>query len=258
VGVAAIGGTTWGRAADDGPAAARDTFRPSWDFSHGDLRVSDNKRFLVHSDGTPFFYLSDTNWQFFHRARREDAERLLEKRRQQGFTVICGAVTGALDTDIQFNTPLRVPNVYGKLPFIDQDVTRPAITQGSDPNDDAQYDYWDHVDYLVGLAESKGIYAGLIPAWYGHYRVGLVNEANARTYGRFLGERYGARPNIIWVLGGDTNVDRPLNTLRGLDEKICSGRHLTVFELDTALHLCRLRERHTRLIDSKASKCILA
>jgi hypothetical protein len=59
VGVAAIGGTTWGRAADDGPAAARDTFRPSWDFSHGDLRVSDNKRFLVHSDGTPFFYLSE-------------------------------------------------------------------------------------------------------------------------------------------------------------------------------------------------------
>ena len=220
VGVAAIGGTTWGRAADDGPAAARDTFRPSWDFSNGDLKVSDNKRFLVHSDGAPFFYLSDTNWQFFHRARREDAERLLEKRRQQGFTVICGAVTGALDTDIHFNKPLRVPNVYGKLPFIDQDVTRPAITQGSDPNNDAQYDYWDHVDYLVGLAESKGIYVGLIPAWYGHYRTGLVNESNARSYGRFLGKRYGARPNVIWVLGGDTNVDRPLNSLRGLAASI--------------------------------------
>jgi hypothetical protein len=220
VGLAAMGGTTCGRAAADGLATARDTFRPSWDFSHGDLRVSDNKRFLVHSDGTPFFYLSDTNWQFFHRARREDAERLLEKRRQQGFTVICGAVTGVLDTDIQFNTPLRVPNVYGKLPFIDQDVTRPAITPGSDPNDDAQYDYWDHVDYLVSLAESKGIYVGLIPAWYGHYRVGLVNEANARTYGRFLGKRYGTRSNIIWVLGGDTYLDRPMNTLRGLAASI--------------------------------------
>jgi Protein of unknown function (DUF4038)/Putative collagen-binding domain of a collagenase len=220
VGVTAVGGTTWGRAAADGPATTRETFRPSWDFSHGDLKVSDNKRFLIHSDGTPFFYLSDTNWQFFHRARRDDAERLLEKRRQQGFTVICGAVTGALDTDIHFKKPLRVPNVYGKLPFIDQDVTRPAITIGSDPNDHAQYDYWDHVDYLVGLAESKGIYVGLIPAWYGHYRSGLVNEANARSYGRFLGKRYGTRPNIIWVLGGDTNVDRPLNTLRGLAASI--------------------------------------
>src|SRR6202048_3826342 len=151
---------------------------PSWDFSHGDLKVTENKRFLVHSDGTPFFYLSDTNWQFFHLARREDAERLLEKRRQQGFTVICGAVTGALDTDIHFNTPLRVPNVYGKLPYIDQDVTRPATTPGSDPTDESQNDYWDHVDYLAGLAESKGIYVGLIPAWYGHYRAGLMNESN--------------------------------------------------------------------------------
>jgi hypothetical protein len=215
-----MGGTTWGLAAADGLATARDTFRPSWDFSHGDLKVSDNKRLLVHSDGTPFFYLSDTNWQFFHLARREDAERLLEKRRQQGFTVICGAVTGALDTDIHFNTPLRVPNVYGKLPFIDHDVTRPATTPGSDPTDESQYDYWDHVDYLVGLAESKGIYVGLIPAWYGHYRAGLMNESNARSYGRFLGKRYGARPNIIWVLGGDTYVDRPLNTVRGLAASI--------------------------------------
>jgi hypothetical protein len=211
-----MGGTTWGRAAADGPATTQDTFRPSWDFSHGDLKVSDNKRFLVHSDGTPFFYLSDTNWELFQRARRDDAERLLERRRQQGFTVICAVVTRALDTDIHFNTPLRVPNVYGKLPFLDQDVTRPAITPGADPNDPTQYDYWDHVDYLVGLAESKGIYVSLIPAWYNHYRTGLVNESNARSYGRFLGKRYGARPNIIWVLGGDTNVDRPLNSLRGL------------------------------------------
>ena len=28
---------------------------PSVDFSHGPLRVSDNHRFLVHADGTPFF-----------------------------------------------------------------------------------------------------------------------------------------------------------------------------------------------------------
>ena len=36
-----MGGTTWGRAAADDPATTRETFRPSWDFSHGDLKVSD-------------------------------------------------------------------------------------------------------------------------------------------------------------------------------------------------------------------------
>jgi uncharacterized protein DUF4038/collagenase-like protein with putative collagen-binding domain len=215
-------------------AAAQETPRtaPSWDLSHGDLKVSDNKRFLIHADGTPFFYLSDTNWEFFHRARREDAERLLEKRRQQGFTVICGAVTGILD-GIQFKNPLGVPNVYGALPFIDKDVTRPATTPGT-------YGYWEHVDYLISLAESKGIYVGLIPAWHDHYVAGLVNSSNARAYGRFLGKRYGARRNIIWVLGGDTGPTyRPsmlgalTATLRRSVRRVLRGDAIGEIEVDT-------------------------
>ncbi|MEJ2701240.1 MAG: DUF4038 domain-containing protein [Sedimentisphaerales bacterium] len=30
------------------------------DFSHGPLQVSKNDRYLVHKDGTPFFWLADT------------------------------------------------------------------------------------------------------------------------------------------------------------------------------------------------------
>jgi hypothetical protein len=197
------------------PAQEKPHAGPSWDLSRGDLKVSANKRFLVHADGTPFFFLGDTNWDFFLRARREDAERLLETRRQQGFTVICGPVTGILDS-IYYKNPLGVTNPYGDLPFIDRDITRPAMTPGSDPSDPEQYDYWDHVDYLVSLAESKGMYVGLIPAWWDHYRAGLVNKANARAYGRFLGERYGKRRNIIWVLGGDTSIDERGHSLTAL------------------------------------------
>ena len=39
----------------------------SVDLSHGRLKVSDNQRFLVFEDGTPFFYLGDTAWELFHR-----------------------------------------------------------------------------------------------------------------------------------------------------------------------------------------------
>ncbi|MBN2593675.1 MAG: DUF4038 domain-containing protein, partial [Sedimentisphaerales bacterium] len=59
---------------------------PSVDFSHGRLKVSDNKRFIVHEDGAPFFYLGDTAWEFFHRLNREEAQKYLEIRRKQGFT----------------------------------------------------------------------------------------------------------------------------------------------------------------------------
>ena len=39
----------------------------SVDFSHGDLCVSPNGRFLQHTDGTPFLYLGDTAWELIYR-----------------------------------------------------------------------------------------------------------------------------------------------------------------------------------------------
>ena len=37
------------------------------------LKVSENRRFLVGVDGSPFFYLGDTAWELFHRLNREEA-----------------------------------------------------------------------------------------------------------------------------------------------------------------------------------------
>ena len=63
----------------EGPAVA---------LAHGRIRVSDNKRFLQHADGTPFFWLGDTGWEIFHRLTREEAGHYLETRRAQGFNTI--------------------------------------------------------------------------------------------------------------------------------------------------------------------------
>src|SRR5512146_2122476 len=61
------------------------------------LKVSDNRRFLVHEDGRPFFYLGDTAWELFHRLDREDADRYLEDRARKGFTVIQAVALAELD-----------------------------------------------------------------------------------------------------------------------------------------------------------------
>lgn len=50
------------------------------DFRHGPPKVSENKRYLVHEDGTPFFYLGDTARELFHRLNREEADQYLEDR----------------------------------------------------------------------------------------------------------------------------------------------------------------------------------
>ncbi len=77
------------------------------------LKVSDNRRYLVHADGKPFFYLGDTAWELFHRLDREQATRYLEDRAKKGFTVIQAVAIAELDGHTD-------PNPYGHLPFVDR------------------------------------------------------------------------------------------------------------------------------------------
>ncbi len=198
---------------------------PSADFRRGDLRVSENRRFLVHADGTPFFYLGDTAWELFHRLNREESEKYLENRRQKGFTVIQAVVLAELDG-------LNTPNAYGHRPLIDNDPSRPDVREGP------ANDYWDHVDFIVDRAGEKGIFIGLLPTWGDKvtkaWGVGPVifNPENAAAYGAFIGSRYRNRPNIIWILGGDRNPDGKLDVWRAMARAIrqaAGGRHLMTY-----------------------------
>jgi len=156
------------------------------------LRVSDNRRFLVRTDGTPFFYLGDTAWELFHRLNREETEHYLEARRRQGFTVIQAVVLAEFDG-------LRTPNAYGDLPLVDEDPRR--LNEA----------YFAHVDWVVKTAERKGLFVGMLPTWgdkvflerWGIGPVVFENPEVAREYGRLIGRRYRGAPNIIWINGGD-------------------------------------------------------
>ena len=103
------------------------------------LSVSSNRRYLVDEQGRPFFYLADTAWELFHRLTREEADLYLDDRARKGFTAIQAVAIAELDG-------ISTPNAYGHLPFVDEDPTRPAVVEG------AANDYWDHVDYIVRMA----------------------------------------------------------------------------------------------------------
>ncbi len=164
------------------------------------LNVSENKRFLVHESGAPFFYLGDTAWELFHRLNREEADRYLRDRSDKGFTVIQAVVIAELDG-------LTTPNAYGEVPFMDMDPARPNEA------------YFAHVDWIVGKAQSYGLFMGMLPTWGRWFARSdknranndFLNTANARQYGRFLGERYKDKP-IIWILGGDRVADTTADT----------------------------------------------
>ncbi|MBL9190661.1 MAG: glycoside hydrolase family 140 protein [Opitutaceae bacterium] len=159
----------------------------------GDLQVSPNRRTLQFADGRPFFYLGDTAWELFHRLNREEANRYLEDRARKGFTVIQAVALAEIDG-------LTVPNAYGALPLIDKDPAR------------SNEAYFKHVDFVVERAAALGLHLGFLPTWGKYWKTGdptrVFTPENARAFGRFLGQRYRARP-IIWILGGDQNVVTP-------------------------------------------------
>lgn len=158
------------------------------------LVVSENKRYLSTEKGDPFFWLGDTGWLLFTKLSREEADRYLETRKAQGFNVIQVMVIQSINKNTNF---------YGDSALMNHKIDQPLITEGSSPDDEKQYDYWDHVDYLVNLAHEKGLYLAFVPVWGSNVRSGNVNKDQAVRYAAWLAERYRNASNVIWLNGGD-------------------------------------------------------
>lgn len=194
---------------------------PASDLSHGRLKVSENGRFLVHQDGTPFFWLGDTGWELFHRLDKKDTEKYLENRRSKGFTVIQAVVLAESDG-------LNTPNMENEKPLINNDPLKPNEK------------YFEHVDWVVKKAEEKGIFIGMLPTWGDKWNKKwgtgpqIFNPVNARAYGKFIGNRYKNSVNIIWIMGGDRPIETELQrqTVVAMAEGIREGdggSHLMTF-----------------------------
>jgi hypothetical protein len=153
------------------------------------LNVSEDQRYLLKGR-QPFFWLGDTAWELLHRLSLEESKRYLNDRASKGFTVIQTVILAELDG-------LTVPNANGDLPLGNQDPCQPNEK------------YFAHVDRVLSEASKLGLYVALLPTWGDKYQkawgVGpeIFTPYNAYAYGIYLGSRYSAYSNIIWVLGGD-------------------------------------------------------
>ena len=136
-------------------------------------------------------------------------------RERQGFTVIQVMVLHRPE----MANPLTGPAL------VDGDVARPRVTPGNDPSKPGEYDYWDHLDWVVDRAAAHGLYVALVPAWGTFAEMRKLTVENAPIYGRFLAERYKDKPNIIWINGGDTHAD--MATLTGAHWARRSSRSTT-------------------------------
>ena len=52
------------------------------------IKVSDNARYVVQADGSPFFWQGDTAWCIYNHAGPADVDAYLDDRKAKGFNVI--------------------------------------------------------------------------------------------------------------------------------------------------------------------------
>lgn len=168
------------------------------------LKISDDRRHLVTESGQPFFWLADTDWTIPMRLKWDDALYLMDKRVQQGFTVL-QMVALDPEMDAGMHSPCGQPALF------DNDLTRPNEK------------YFEYLDWLIDEADRRGLYVCLLPIW-GQLVVGedwanriyekIMTAENAFEYGQWIGRRYSGRDNILWCLGGDR---QPIH--KGVDYK---------------------------------------
>ncbi|WP_107829240.1 glycoside hydrolase family 140 protein [Mucilaginibacter yixingensis] len=156
------------------------------------LKVSANHRFFT-ADDKPFFWLGDTGWLLFSKLTREEADQYLDTRAKQGFNVVQVMVVHSI----------KEVNAYGDSALTGKNIATPKVTPGNDPTKKAEYDYWDHVDYIVNKAAEKGLYVAMVPVWGSVVESSKIGPEAATKYATFLAERYKDHTNVIWMDGGD-------------------------------------------------------
>lgn len=160
---------------------------------HGELRLSADRRSLIHADGTPFFWLGDTAWNGPLRATPDEWAHYLYERVRQKFTAVQWVATQWLaspDGDIN-----------GALAFsgTDQITINTAFFQ--------------RLDEQVDAITRAGLLSVPVMLWAAEWRSDNENRVNpgvclppdqAILLARYMVARWSANPTV-WVLPGDAD-----------------------------------------------------
>jgi Protein of unknown function (DUF4038)/Putative collagen-binding domain of a collagenase len=181
------------------------------------LVTSANQRYLQDQNGVPFPILGRTAW-FIPSLSESDYKLFIDDTLAKGYNAI---EFSAITHDRRGNHPPFSGN--DALPFtmrIDGYRWTGSLTYRSDAEapDFTQWneEYWKHVDGLLTYAESKGVLCFMFPAYAGYHggdegwMVEMVANgvSKMKVYGARIADRYKARRNIVWMLGGDYGTGR--------------------------------------------------
>ena len=181
------------------------------------LRVSENHRHIIDSNGTPVLLQADAGWSAIANLTKEEVTAYFQDRHAKGFNAV---LVNLLEHKFAKNAPR---NTYKEPPFL-------GMSDWSVPNEK----YFEHADWVIRKAAENGLIVLLVPAYLGYPGTdeGFIDEVMTAgpekllQYGQFLGRRYRDFDNILWVMGGDRdpgpareNIDMIAFGIRQFDKR---------------------------------------
>lgn len=165
--------------------------RPANEFP---LHTTADNSSLVSENGTPFYIHGEAAWSLIVQTSIDRAQLYLADRARRGVNAI---LVNLIEHRFADHPP---SNAAREAPF---------KTPGdfSTPNEA----YFAYADQVIDLAAAYGIAVMLFPSYLGFAggdegwfsTMANMSLAKCRSYGDYVGKRYAARTNIIWMWGGD-------------------------------------------------------
>jgi Protein of unknown function (DUF4038)/Putative collagen-binding domain of a collagenase len=198
--------------------------------AHYPLSISPDRRRLLDANGRPFLIQGDAAWSLIANLEFADAVRYLDDRRAKGFnTLIVNLIEHLFSRD-----PPR--DLAGREPF-----SSPGDM--ATPNDA----YFDAAERVLDACAERGFAVLLAPCYVGYRHdrgnglslrldgwndeIVATGPEGCRSYGEYLGRRFGRFANIIWMIGGDWH---PEEAREGIDAIANGIRSAGVKNLFTA------------------------
>jgi hypothetical protein len=181
------------------------------------LKVSENHRYLVDQNNTPFFFMGDASpQQMFTVLNESQMTTYFETRSAQGFNAVwmfalCG------DTEVPCQKNLATYD--GLLPFASGNFPTYNL---ANPNPA----YWERMDSYIRMAAQYNMVVVFFVFDTNNNMAIAEKAGNAGMYGfgQWLGNRYKSYPNIIWAMGNDFQTWRK-GLIKGTKSARTAARH---------------------------------
>ncbi len=185
------------------------------------ITLDSTKTHLINTyTGKPVFVVGDSAYDLFTQSSaNSDITTYLSDRQAKGINLVWAAVID----NAYHRAGTTENNAFGDSPWTSGSENFASCCNSA---------YFAQVDYVLQQASSYGItvlmgtaFAGAYGTCTGEYVSAMesASDATMQAYGAYLGARYKNSNNIIWLIGGDSNVALCGSALQNKENDIAVG-----------------------------------